>query len=83
MNRMRTYLHRLRRTVFHRGEALALEGGISFGPGSDPKGSFYGHPKLAIYWYQPPSITVTEESGKEAGLLKGWISKLGRIRRPV
>lgn len=81
MNRVRTYLNRLRTSVFHRGEAFALEGGIFFGPGSDPKGSFYSHPKLSIYWYQPGSVTAVDELERDEGLFKNWLSKLSRIKK--
>ena len=80
MSSMKQYLHRLKRGVFHRGETFALEGGIFFGPGSDPKGSFYS-PKLAIYWHQPNSAVPIEEPGRERGLLKSWLSKMGSKRK--
>lgn len=77
MSSFKHYLTRLKREVFHRRETFALEGGISFGPGRDPKGSFYGSPKLDIYWYQPNGIVLPEESSQEKGRLKGWLTKLG------
>jgi hypothetical protein len=80
MNSMKHYLHRLKRDIFHRGEAFAVEGGIFYGPGSDPKGSFYS-PKLAIYWYQPNSVAFVEELGRDRGLLKSWLSKMGSMRK--
>ena len=81
MNTMKHYLHRLRRSVFHRGETFALEGGISFGPGTDPKGSFYTSPKLDIYWYQPNGIVHTDDPVTEKGRLKGWLTRLGGLRK--
>ena len=79
MNSLKHYVLKLKRSVFHKGEKFALEGGIFFGPGSDPKGSFY-NPKLAIYWYQPKSVVLTENHGRDRGRLKGWLSKLGKLR---
>jgi len=80
MNVVKQYLVKLKRGVFHRGEALALEGGISFGPGRDPKGSFYSRPKLAIYWYRPDSAVLMDDHGKTEGLIKGLVKKLGGMR---
>jgi hypothetical protein len=82
MNSVKHYLIRLKRSVFHRGEELALEGGISFGPGSDPKGSFYS-PQLSFYWYQPSSVSIMEEPEQEKRSLRGWFSKMGKLRRSV
>jgi len=81
MNTMKHYLLRIRRNVFHKSEAYALEGGITFGPGSDPKGSFNGSPKLAIYWYQPNSALPMEEAGLEKRSLRGLMSKMGMLRK--
>jgi len=81
MYRVKTYLNRVRRSVFHRGERLALEGGIFFGPGTDPKGTFYGHPKLAIYWNQPASEAAVDGADEGRGLLNSWFSKLGGKNR--
>jgi len=80
MNIVKQYLMKLKRDVFHRGESLALEGGISFGPGRDPKGSFYSRPKLAIYWYQPDSAAVVDHPVKQKGLFHGLVKKLGGVR---
>lgn len=80
MSTIRQYLARLKRGVFHRGETFALEGGISFGPGRDPKGSFYSRPKLAIYWYQPDSVVVDEDTTQPKGLLKGLILRIGGLK---
>ena len=80
MNSAKQYLGKVIRGVFNRGETFAVEGGIAFGPARDPKGSFYSHPKLAIYWYQPDSAVVTDEQGRASGLLKGLITKLGTLR---
>ena len=80
MNSVKHYLLKLKRNVFHRSETFALEGGIFFGPGSDPKGSFYS-PKLAIYWYQPDSVVLMEEPGREKGMVRNWLSKLGGMRK--
>jgi hypothetical protein len=80
MNSAKHYLVRLKRVVFQKDEGFAMEGGIFYGPGSDPKGSFYD-PKLAINWYQPDSIVPMEEPGRERGLLKNWLTKLGSLRK--
>jgi len=80
MNGVKQYLVKLARGVFHRGETFAVEGGISFGPGSDPKGSFYTKPRIAVYWYQPDSVTDIEDHGQPKGLLKGLVMKLGSLR---
>jgi len=80
MSSVKHYLLKLKRDVFHRGETFALEGGIFFGPGSDPKGSFYS-PKLSIYWYQPESDVLVEEPGREKGMVRNWLSKLGGMRK--
>lgn len=80
MNSVKNYLFRLKRSVFHKSEEFALEGGIFFGPGSDPKGSFYS-PKLTIYWYQPDSVDLLDEPGQERGLLRSWFSKLGGMKK--
>ena len=77
MNRVKHYLSKLTREVFHRGETFAIEGGISFGPGRDPKGSFYNSPKVAFYWYQPESVDVVNEPSKPDSLLKSLVLKLG------
>ena len=80
MKSVKSYLVGLKRSVFHRGETFALEGGISFGPGSgDPKGSFYS-PKLSFYWYQPESVVQMDERSDAKGLLKGLVMKLGGMR---
>jgi len=81
MNSLKHYMSKIRRSVFHRGETFALEGGISFGPGSDPKGSFYSRPKLAIYWHQPNSVVLMEETSRGKGRVKGWLARLGKIRK--
>jgi len=81
MNSVKHYLLKLKRDVFHRGETFALEGGIFFGPGSDPKGSFYSSPKLAISWYQPESVVLVEETGREKGMVRNWLSKLMGMRK--
>ena len=81
MNTVKEYLYKLRQAVFHRGETLALEGGISFGPGRDPKGSFYNHPKLGIYWYQPESAVLMDETEPERGHLKRMLTKLRHFRK--
>lgn len=80
MNSVKQYLMRLKRGVLHRGEDFALEGGISFGPGTDPKGSFYDKPHLSIYWYQPDSATHLDKKVRSVGLVKGLIMKLGSLR---
>ena len=80
MNSMKQYLVKLTRGIFHRGEALAVEGGISFGPGSDPKGTFYNSPKVAFYWYQPETVVDMDESERSTGMLKGLLMKLGSLR---
>ena len=80
MKKANHYLLKLKRGVFHRSETFALEGGIFFGPGSDPKGSFYS-PKLAIDWYQPESVVLMEEPGREKGMVRNWLSKLGGMRK--
>jgi hypothetical protein len=75
MNNVKGYLVGLKQSIFHRGETMALEGGISFGPGmGDPKGNFY-NPQLSFYWEQPDSVLLEEDSGGENGLLRGWFSK--------
>jgi hypothetical protein len=81
MNSLKHYVHKLKRSVFHKNEEFALEGGIFFGPGSDPKGSFYSSPKLNIYWNQPNSVVFLDEVEDERGLLKSWFSKIGKLRR--
>jgi hypothetical protein len=80
MNSAKQYLVKIVRGVFHRGETFAVEGGISFGPGHDPKGSFYNSPKVAFYWYQPESDIEVEERAGSKGLLKGLVMKLGSLR---
>lgn len=80
MNAVKQYLTKLTRSVFNRGETFAVEGGISFGPGSDPKGTFYSSPKVAFYWYQPESVVFMDEPSKPKGLLKGLLVKLGSLR---
>ena len=80
MSTVQSYLLRLKRSIFHKGEEFALDGGITFGPGSDPKGSFYNSPKLSIYWYQPESPVVIDEQVKAKGLINSLIFKLGSLR---
>lgn len=80
MNSVKKYLVKLTRGVFNRGEAFAVEGGISFGPGSDPKGTFYNSPKVAFYWYQPESMVNIDEPERSTGLLKSMLVKLGSLR---
>ena len=80
MNTVHNYLFRLKKSIFHKGEEFALDGGITFGPGSDPKGSFYSSPKLSIYWYQPESPAVIDEPVKAKGLISSMILKLGSLR---
>jgi hypothetical protein len=77
MKRVKHCLAKLTREVFHRGETFAIEGGISFGPGRDPKGSFYNSPKVAFYWYQPDSANVMDEQSKPDSLLKSLVLKIG------
>ena len=80
MNSVKNYLVGLKRSIFHRGETFALEGGISFGPGSgDPKGNFY-NPRLSFYWEQPDSVLLDEDSGEGKRLLSSWFSKMGKLR---
>lgn len=81
MHSVKDYFYRLRQAVFHRGETYALEGGIFFGPGRDPKGSFYDHPKLGIFWYQPETAAFLDEPGPESGRLKSMLKKLGGLRK--
>lgn len=80
MNSVKKYLIRLKRGVLHRSENFALEGGISFGPGTDPKGTFYDNPHLSIYWYQPESAGGTRDKVRSIGLVKGLILKLGNLK---
>ncbi len=80
MKSVKSYLVGLKRSVFHRGETFALEGGISFGPGSgDPKGNFYS-PRLSFYWEQPDSVQLAEDLDGEKRFLSGWFSKMGKLR---
>ena len=81
MNGIKYYLQKVKQTVFHRGETFALEGGISFGPGSDPKGSFYDSPRLSILWYQPESVVLMEDNGRGKGRVRSWLSRLGGLRK--
>ena len=80
MDTVQNYLLRLKRSIFHKGEEFALDGGIHFGPGSDPKGSFYSNPKLAIYWSHPESAVIMDEQVKAKGLINSMIFKLGSLR---
>ena len=81
MKNVRSYLSGLKKSIFHRGETFALEGGISFGPGSgDPKGNFYS-PQLSFYWEQPDSVLLAEDLDGEKGFLSGWLSKMGKLRK--
>ena len=80
MNSVKHYLVKLTREVFHRGENFAVEGGISFGPGRDPKGSFYTDPKVAFYWNQPESVVVLDEPSKPREMFKGLLVKLSSLR---
>ena len=80
MKSVKSYLSGLKRSIFHRSETFALEGGISFGPGSgDPKGTFY-NPRLSFYWEQPDSVVQMDERPDAKGLLKGLVMKLGSMR---
>jgi len=76
MKSVKQYLQKLTRGIFHRGESFALEGGISFGPASDPKGSFYSKPKLEIYWYQPGNVAGMDEPAKGKSFITGWITRI-------
>jgi len=81
MKSVRSYVVGLKRSLFHRGESFALEGGISFGPGSgDPKGSFYS-PQMTFYWNQPDSVLWMEESSRKKWLISGWFSKMSKLRK--
>ncbi len=80
MKRIKLHLYNLKRSLFNRSETFALEGGIFFGPGKDPKGTFY-NPKLGIYWYQPDSVITMDEPAGESGLIRNWLSKLGGLRK--
>ena len=80
MNSVKHYLAKLAREVFHRGDTFAVEGGISFGPGRDPKGSFYTSPKVSFYWYQPESAVDMDEPSKSDSLIRSLILKLGSMR---
>lgn len=80
MKRIKLHLHNLKRSLFHRSETFALEGGIFFGPGKDPKGNFY-NPRLGIYWYQPDSVDAVGEPAEESGLFSNWLTKLRGMRR--
>ena len=81
MKSVKSYLVGLKRSIFHPSETFALEGGISFGPGSgDPKGSFYS-PQLSFYWEQPDSVLLAEDLDEENRLLRGWFSKMAKLRK--
>ena len=79
MKSVKQYLQKLTRGIFHRGETFALEGGIYFGPASDPKGSFFSHPKLEIYWYQPGNAVSMDEPAKGKSFIAGWITRIANM----
>ena len=81
MSSLMVYVSKLKRGVFHRGETVALEGGASFGPRRDPKGSFYSSPRVTVYWNQPESVLFMEDSEFAGGRVRGWLSKLGSLRK--
>lgn len=76
MKGVKHYMQKLTRGIFHRTDAFALEGGISFGPGSDPKGSFYSRPRLEIYWNQPGDTADMQQPNSTKGLFTGWLTRL-------
>ena len=81
MKSVKSYLVGLKRSIFHPSENFALEGGISFGPGSgDPKGNFY-NPQLSFYWEQPDSVLWAEDFDGEKRFLSGWFSKIGKLKK--
>ena len=81
MSSLMVYVNKLKRGVLHRGEAAALDGGVSFGPGRDPKGSFYNSPRVTVYWNQPESVLFMEDLEPAGGRVRNWLSKLGGLRK--
>ena len=81
MSSMMYYVSKLKKGILHRGETAALEGGVSFGPGRDPKGSFYSSPRVTVYWNQPDSVLFMDDSRIETGRVRSWISKMSGLRR--
>lgn len=80
MGSIRHYIAKLRHSILARDKDLAAEGGIFFGPGHDPKGSFYS-PRISVLWQQPESVVFLDEADSGGGRVRGWLTRLGVAKK--